>query len=393
MKLKKTAEMDAHVSNSDTFRHPSMYHLRGRSKIVELIVVEDVILALNFNGSCVAFLRSTKEKIGVVNGSSESVVRSLFHNKSRRSVVLVSVSRDDDYSSLKCYSLKIDHLRARKFDKMELLFRGEVLKWPGFVEFDDVNGMILTYASLQKRYKLWSLETYEFVFVLTNPNIEEIKLSPSIMLVIYTLHRTASRVLPLEIRNVRTGKLLSTLKYVLKEGEGDIDFIEQFDEKLLVKQQHGPLRILDVLGTSPTIFVNGNEFLAPKAFIYLYENRTFLTFRGCKMQAWNFRGQRAMTFEDHRLADCDSNTNCIYISSAQDIIISYCESKRARVGSAASIHVTDLASGRCVARIDPREDKPAITYALTDVTVLYYCEESGEIFTGNSQGFIHTWAC
>lgn len=43
------------------------------------------------------------------------------------------------------------------------------------------------------------------------------------------------------------------------------------------------------------------------------------------MAVWNFRGELVTSFEDHLLWHPDCNTNNIYITSDQDLIISYCK--------------------------------------------------------------------
>lgn len=71
--------------------------------------------------------------------------------------------------------------------------------------------------------------------------------------------------------------------------------------------------------------VSKTEFLTPSAFIFLYENQLFLTFRNGKVAVWNFRGELVTSFEDHLLWHPDCNTNNIYITSFQDLIISFCK--------------------------------------------------------------------
>ena len=66
--------------------------------------------------------------------------------------------------------------------------------------------------------------------------------------------------------------------------------------------------------------------MTPSAFIFLYENQLFLTFRNRTVVVWNFRGELVTSFEDHLLWHPDCNTNNIYITSDQDLIISYCKS-------------------------------------------------------------------
>jgi hypothetical protein len=48
------------------------------------------------------------------------------------------------------------YIRRGKPDAGFPLFESESLKWPGFVEFDDVNGKVLTYSA-QDRYRLQSI--------------------------------------------------------------------------------------------------------------------------------------------------------------------------------------------------------------------------------------------
>ena len=172
-------------------------------------------------------------------------------------------------------------------------------------------------------------------------------------------------------------------------------------------------------------------FRTPSAFIFLYENQSFLAFKDSSVSVWNFAGELMRTFDDHRLCfpipDID-HTSVIYITHAQDIIISLCEDNASStddadrgggvgdggpggsasygvggsgglqplpapsMGQAAallstpassgpasvSIHVSNVHTGKLLARIDPR--------ALNDranITALCYSEETGDIVTGN----------
>lgn len=44
---------------------------------------------------------------------------------------------------------------------------------------------------------------------------------------------------------------------------------------------------------------------------------------------WNFRGELVTSFQDHLLWHPDCTTNNIYITSDQDLIISYCKTEAA----------------------------------------------------------------
>jgi hypothetical protein len=174
-------------------------------------------------------------------------------------------------------------------------------------------------------------------------------ISPGIMLLI--LNRSSSYV-PLKILSIEDGTILKDFHHLLHRNK-KVDFIEQFNEKLLVKQENENLQILDVsylsffsvylsawlvVCSSNYIFlmqvrhtgireVSRTEFLTPSAFIFLYENQLFLTFRNRTVAVWNFRGELVTSFEDHLLWRPDCNTNNTYITSDQDLIISYCKAE------------------------------------------------------------------
>ncbi|KAL5995754.1 hypothetical protein ACLOJK_025823 [Asimina triloba] len=249
-------------------------------------------------------------------------------------------------------------------------FSRKSLKWPGFVEFDDVNGKVLTYSAQDG----------------------------------------APGHVPLKILSIEDGTVLKSFNHLLHRNK-KVDFIEQFNEKLLVKQENENLQILDVRN-SELIEVSRTEFMTPSAFIFLYENHLFLTFRNRTVAVWNFRGELVTSFEDHLLWHPDCNTNNIYITSDQDLIISYCKAEEGseddgEVGPVGSINMSNILTGKCIAKIcsnDPNLEvsprgrmgrswiRSTVREALEDVTALFYDEDRNEIYTGNKQGLIHVWS-
>ncbi|KAF7064189.1 hypothetical protein CFC21_070588 [Triticum aestivum] len=394
----------------DTYDHDAhlfvkLQFLKKRSKIIEIVAAKDIIFALAHSGLCAAFSRVTNKRLSFLNLSPDEVIRSLFYNKNNDSLITVSVYASDHFSTLKCRTTPIEYIRRDQLDAGFPLFESESLKWPGFVEFDDVNGKVLTYSAQDGIYKVFDLKNYSFLYSIPDTNVQEIKISPGIMLLIYD--RTPSYV-PLKILSIEDGKPLKLFKHLLHRGK-KIDFIEQFNEKLLVKQEDENLQILDVR-SSELIEISIEKFMTPSAFIFLYENNLFLTFRNRTVAVWNFRGELVTSFEDHLLWHQDCSTNNIYITTDQDLIISYCKSDAAAddgtASSIGSINMSDIMTGKCIAKIAAND--PALTIAprkngspsiwssipeaLEDVTALFYDEDRNEIYTGNSQGLVHVWS-
>ena len=387
---------------------------------MEVVAAQDLIFALTRTGVCAVFSRGawrhcfaetittnstnafseTHVRICFVNLCPDEVIRSLFYNKLNESLVTVSVFRNDNFSSLKCRSTQLEYIRRRTPDGGYPLFESESLCWPGFVEFDDVNGKVLTYSAKDEAYKIWDLRNYRPLYTINDDNIHEIKISPGIMLVIYHKHKDASTI-PLHIRSIETGEILKKFTHAVKHeatgAQQKIDFIEQFNEKLLIKQQGEDLQILDIR-TTEQICIPQSRFKTPSAFIFLYENQLFLTFRQNTVTVWNLSGEKVTSFDDHELWHPDCNTNNIYITAKQDLIVSYCRSNTPTAADPSAmtgtVNISSIFSGKCLAKIAPkpglcRDDRQSM--ALERISAIFYNEEHNEIYTGTENGLLHVW--
>ncbi|CAI5483790.1 unnamed protein product [Closterium sp. Yama58-4] len=370
--------------------------LKRRSRIVEIVAAKDLLFTLAHSGACAAICLESQRRLCYMNVGSEEVIRSLFFNKNNESLITVSVYAQDNFSSLKCRNTPLEYIRRGRPSEGFALFESESLRWPGFVEFDDVNGKVLTYSADNGMYKVFDLRNYTLLYSVPDSNIQEIKISPGIMLLIY--NRAEGHV-PLKILSIEDGAVLASFVQLLQRGK-KVDFIEQFNEKLLVKQENDNLHILDVRTREETQ-VSRTEFMTPSAFIFLYENQLFLTFRNRAVAVWNFRGEMVTAFEDHELWYPDCNTNNIYITSDQDLIISYCKhhhpSHAPHVGS---INISNILTGKLLAKVSSDSESAqaksksvhsTVKEALEDVTALFYDEDRNEIYTGNRSGFVHVW--
>ncbi|KAK7294928.1 hypothetical protein RJT34_17827 [Clitoria ternatea] len=407
--MRLTHQFETHDSKS---RSSLLPFLMRRTKVVEIVAAKNLLFALYHSGLCAAFSRETNERICFLNVCPDEVIRSLFYNKNNDSLITVSVYASENFCSLKCRSTKIEYIRRGKPDAGFPLFQSESLKWPGFVEFDDVNAKVLTYSAQDSIYKVFDLKNYTMLYSISDRNVQEIKISPGIMLLIF--NRTSGHI-PLKILSIEDGTVLKAFNHLLHRNK-KVDFIEQFNEKLLVKQENENLQILDVRNAE-MMEVSRTEFMTPSAFIFLYENQLFLTFRNRTVSVWNFRGELVTSFEDHQLWHPDCNTNNIYITSDQDLIISYCKADtddQWMEGSAGSINVSNILTGKCVAKINATNSgtkvgecsssacsckqnhssqiRSSVTEALEDITALFYDEDRNEIYTGNRHGLLHVWS-
>lgn len=132
-----------------------------------------LILCIFFFVDIIVLFAETNQRICFLNVIPDEVIRSLFYNKNNDSLITVSVYASDNFSSLKCRTTRIEYvnnnfyllhfsvinyflngfllltryIRRGQPDAGFGLFESESLKWPGFVEFDDVNGKVLTHSA------------------------------------------------------------------------------------------------------------------------------------------------------------------------------------------------------------------------------------------------------
>jgi hypothetical protein len=152
------------------------------------------------------------------------------------------------------------YIRRGRPEEGSIIFENETFTFPGFVEFDDVNSKVLTFSaakrllflaifsrsswltSILSKYRVWDLNTYKLLYNLRAETISEIKISPSILLVI---HHPEKSQLSSTLHDVESGEIIGRFNQMIARGKR-IDFVEQFGEFLLLKQGGRNLTITNV---------------------------------------------------------------------------------------------------------------------------------------------------
>ena len=251
----------------------------------------------------------TGARICILNRDHNEVVRSLFHNKYNATLIVVSVFSADHFSCLRCRARPLSALKQGVVDGAVELFPSESLRWPGFVEFDDVNGKVLTFSADLSTYRVWSMADpsvvlYSFSDANMPEGISEIKISPGIMLLVSNVD---DAFLPLRVLSIEDGSTLRSLRQPIKRNK-ELEVIEQFDEKLLLKQEGSNLLIVDLL-TNKVTRLKDSTFNYPATFVFLYESQTFLAFKGADITVWSLRGERIGKVSAERLS-CAPHAPC-----------------------------------------------------------------------------------
>ena len=354
--------------------------LRRRSKVVEILAAREFIFTLTSAGVCTVFDGRTHERLCYMNQRDNEVIRSLYHNKVNDSIMTVSVYREDEFSALRSRTTALEYLRRGRLDQGYELFESEKLHWPGFIEFDDANGKIITFSADTHTYKVWEQRDYSFLYAIKDPNICEIKPGPGMLLVIY---RRRSGYVPFSLVDIETGTIVRTFNVWLHRSR-KVEITEITNEKVIIKQEGEAANIFDIR-TGKSSVISSSDLSLPAAFIFLSNSHLFLTFKGNTVIVWNEAGEQVSKFEDHKISAQTMKTNCIFVSANKGIIFSHSQSPTDGSGA---IVISSIFSGKTVGRITS-PDNPA---ALEDVTSLYYSDERGEIYTGNKNGELRVWS-
>jgi len=296
-------------NNKMTCQNPSTANSQLISEII--VLSRQFILARTEKGTCFTFNRLTHETM-LINKNEQETIRSAFHNMVNNSIFIVSVKHRDFSSRMKCRSVSLEDLRQGR-TKGRRLFKNFTLQYPDFVEVDDLNRKVVTKHTVDKCFRVWDLGTYEMLYVLRHDYLFEFKICNGVMLLMYEYLNLRNRALssdnsslnmvdppntmPMSIINVNDGKPITSFFYKQKEDQ-EFEFLEQYNEKLLVKYKDQPLEIKNVL-TNQVVHIP--NFQTPEAFIFVYEKEIFLALKQGKIVIYNSNGQVLSNFDNQTL--------------------------------------------------------------------------------------------
>lgn len=349
--------------------------------VLEIIPTPSLLFIINSNHRCLCFSKfGHKFKFELTTPSEHS--RTIYYNRHQNAVILVVVITDQQDTRLKCRSYNLMNLEQGNLEPVTL-FPDEDLRNPGFIEFDDANRFILTKAIASTEYKLWRLQDYKLHFSIKEPNVEEIRLTNELIMLIHSPRETS---VMCKLCSANTGTVLDVYDIKIKPNRM-IELLELFSNFMLVKQYGEPLLIINLL-TLEKVEIRG--FVSPQNFIYLYECQLFLALRTCVIEVWNFEGKLLKIFGAPVIApNRGLIPNRLFISRNQDLILISCSEQRnirrniSGANNKTTIRIYKLENGELV-----KEIKEPILDTLTTVT---FDEHFENLYTGHSNGEVCKW--
>jgi len=267
-------------------------------------------------------------------------------------------------------------------------FKDEVLSWPGFVEFDEINEQVITFCAKNQTYKIWELKNYNLLYTIGGSDVAEIKITTGLLMLVS--HPTATHI-TFTLLEAENGRVIRQHQHRLQT-RGSIQVVELFRHKIFLKQEATPLVIYDIYSGAKQV-VNTPPFIIPSGYILMHEKHVFLTIHyNNHIAVWDLNGQHIRNLDDHQLWRTKLNNNAILVIPRQGIIISLCSS--GGFFDEGTINISDVTSGKCLAKIgcadDPQQERERAR-ALSNITALHFNDARNELYTGTKAGLVHIW--
>lgn len=236
----------------------------GGNGVTEIVLAGHVTCLLMDNGVAIAIDRGTHQKRCTLKDPLQFVVRTICYNCWNDTVIVVHHSRiANNGLSISVFSCD----RVRKGDPTPVPVAAELqsllIPYPGFIEFEELNGRIVTSTEQDQRFQFWDMENYKKVFSVPNTEFKEIRIARG---TVAFFRQPKNNVLPVRLCSAINGQILAECNLSLHPNR-DLRFLELCGCYLLLKQDGACVRVYDLLLAHENRIKGTKEFL-PKAVTF-----------------------------------------------------------------------------------------------------------------------------
>lgn len=324
-----------------------------------------------------------------MNPNGRVRVRCAFYVARHDAIYTMSISAADNYREMSaCVTTVANVLEGRCTESWRML-PGETLKYPDFVELDEVNDKVITYTEREHTFSVWTFaarpEDHRLLYRLSEATGHEMRAVAGLLLIVH--HRTPTHV-QVDLRAVETGERLESARFALHRGL-KLQWFEVHERKVLLKEEGGPLQIWDLVTRArvelePWHFSRGTRFAVEQGVV--------LALTAGRCVAWDLGGRELARLPQRLLPSQERDPfSALALAGPRPGPLLLLSHGLDDDHDDASLRITDLRAGRLVARLSPREcpDRP---HAFRAIAAIAYSDLRDEIYTVNEQGRIFVWA-
>lgn len=217
---------------------------------------------------------------------------------------------------------------------------------------------------------------YSFLYFINVFNVREIKVTPNKILIVYH-HDQKNGSLKLKLLSVHDGSLIKEYNY-LPNKSFLINFVELFDDRVFIKYENEPLRVIDIMKNQIQIInLQNTENIQVDIFVYLYNQNIILMFKDRSVKMMDLKGYKIRKFENHILVP-KFTFSLVQINESQRLMISSCREPLSSTIGVSQIHISSILTGKLLAKIE----------TLYESSCLFFNDSTHELLVADINGNI-----
>jgi hypothetical protein len=285
------------------------YHnkeVNNNNKMIEVEKLGNYLIFLTQEGSILLYnTHHHKDIITSLNNSvnsrlfgtnSEHKAKSLYVNKLRKTLLIVYLSKAQNFLEMNCCEVTLESLKElilfnannenlpvfNTYFKKK--FENENFSGNGYIEYDELNNKILT-KDAHSVFKVWDLKDYGFLFRICDSRINEIRVTLGSIMTI----ELENNIIKLNTFEVNSGNQIINFDIKISK-DYCIEILEIFETILLIKQEiFKP--VLFNLETHDYHMIEKDCFSVNSYFIYNYKTKIIIAINECNVQLFNIQGE------------------------------------------------------------------------------------------------------
>ena len=393
--------------------------------IIEIIVTELYLFVLTITGYCFVFNKYTQKLLFIINDTENNeCIKSIYYNKKINQVIVSSLSKSSTYHFLSSYIININKLKSVITIKNEdgliiidyeninnknvrtKMFNIPDISFPGFFEFDYINGMLLVFDG-KEEINIYRLSDYNMIFNKIDPKIEDVKLSPERLVISYISEKSIDKSnnfiekYNFEIKidnkliewnntskneiyfcNIDEYNIIENSKFTIYLPTGNegnsLEFLELFNSVLFVKYKNKNCILVDIsLNKSNKPYqicsLENTKNLLIGSYLFIYETGNFLMFSNKGfITMYTNRGKYLYKFDNHMFNLVNQGISC---DLNHNNIISVCINKKKK--KYISVHFICMKSFKKIHDIDINEIKNELNQ---NINLLFYDKYNNSMY-------------
>lgn len=302
LELKFTSSLWKNISDLSGNQSSFLLHY---STIDEITMVRNYAIIRSRNGLCAVYKLIDRSFICYLNQMDHEIVKSIFVNESGKGdsmeIIKAVCLKSDNFSRIRCFKTQLNDLK-----NCEEIFKELNVSYPGFVEFDSINGRAIV-LTRDLKYSVFNLHNLSKETEISGKNIKDVKLVPDLILLTkskendYSCESRAAHMIKYGCEILNELEELVNLEFHTFKGSStaidfqvvkgvQIQFIDCLGSSVVIKQVGLNARVYNI-GTNQITEMENTDTLKINDFIFLYRAKKIIVHRNGDFSVFSFSGE------------------------------------------------------------------------------------------------------